>query len=76
MREKQDHDDNEEYPNDAVAPVAVAVARATKAAAEAAQQEDHEYDDKYEAKRHGHSLCSRELMILIDRGIYLKWKKA
>jgi hypothetical protein len=46
MREEQDDDDNQEYPDEPVAPMAVAVARSTKAPAEAAQQEDHEYDDE------------------------------
>ncbi len=36
MGEKQDDDDDQEYPDEAVAPVAVAVTKAAKAPAEAA----------------------------------------
>jgi hypothetical protein len=48
MREKQDDDNDQEYPDQPVASVAVTVPRATKTPAEAAQQEDNEYDDEDE----------------------------
>jgi hypothetical protein len=50
MREKQDHDDDQQDSDEPVAPMTVSVARTTEAPAEAAEQEDHEYDEEYETK--------------------------
>ena len=50
--EEQYDDDNENYPDQTIASVAVAIAWAAKATAEAAEQKDHKYDDEYQTKRH------------------------
>ncbi len=50
MRDKQDQDDDQQYPDEAVAAMTVAVARTTEAPTEAAEEEDHEYDEEYETK--------------------------
>jgi hypothetical protein len=50
MREKQDQDDDQQYPDEAVAAMTVTVARTTEAPTEAAEEEDHEYDEEYETK--------------------------
>jgi hypothetical protein len=50
--EEQYNDDDENYPDQTIAAMAVAIARTAKATAEAAEEKDYKYDDEYQTKRH------------------------
>jgi hypothetical protein len=52
IREKKDDDDDQDYADQTVPTMAVAVARAAEAPTETAKEEDHEDDYKDESERH------------------------